>query len=80
MILPTVYSPFQMLVQTVGAKTVIAYAQKGPERIKQALGYFTDALIGYVKACKQIGVDGFYTPTQGGEQKFYEVPNFLRHL
>lgn len=77
MILPTVYSPFQMLVQTVGAKTVIAYAQKEPERIKQALGYFTDALIGYVKACKQIGVDGFYTPTQGGEQKFYEVPNFF---
>jgi len=36
MILPTVYSPFQMLVQTVGAKTVIAYAQKEPERIKQA--------------------------------------------
>ena len=30
-----------------------------------------------MKACKQIGVDGFYTPTQGGEQKFYEVPNFF---
>lgn len=77
MILPTVYSPFQMLIQTVGAKTVVAYANKEPERIKQALEYFTDALIGYVKACKRIGVDGFYTPTQGGEQKFYEVPGFF---
>lgn len=77
MVLPTVYSPFQMLIQTVGAKTVVAYADKEPERIKQALEYFTDALIGYVKACKQIGVDGFYTPTQGGEQKFYEVPGFF---
>ena len=77
MILSTVYSPFQMLIQTVGAKTVITYANKEPERIKKALEYFTDALIGYVKACKQIGVDGFYTPTQGGESKFYEIPKFF---
>lgn len=77
MILPTVYSPFQMLIQTVGAKTVTAYANQEPERIKQALEYFTEALIGYVKACKEIGVDGFYTPTQGGERKFYEVPGFF---
>lgn len=74
MILPTVYSPFQMLIQSVGAKTVVAYAKTEPERVKKALEYFTEALIGYVKACKKIGVDGFYTPTQGGEIKFYEVP------
>lgn len=77
MVLPTVYSPFQMLIQTVGAKTVVAFATKEPERIKRALDYFTEALIGYVKACKEIGVDGFYTPTQGGEQKFYEVDGFF---
>lgn len=77
MILPTVYSPFQMLIQSVGAKTVIAYAKTEPERVKKALEYFTEALIGYVKACKKIGVDGFYTPTQGGEIKFYEVPGFF---
>lgn len=46
MILPTVYSPFQMLVQTVGANRCNSLCPKGPERIKQALGYFTDALIG----------------------------------
>ncbi len=34
MILPTVYSPFQMLIQSVGAKTVMAYAQTEPERVK----------------------------------------------
>lgn len=27
MILPTVYSPLQMLIQSVGDKTVIAYAK-----------------------------------------------------
>lgn len=77
MVLPTVYSPFQMLIQSVGAKTVVAYATKEPERIKRALEYFTEALIGYVKACKEIGVDGFYTPTQGGEQKFYGTADFF---
>lgn len=77
MVLPTVYSPFQMLIQSVGAKTVVEYAKTEPERVKKALEYFTEALIGYVKACKKIGVDGFYTPTQGGEMKFYEVPAFF---
>ena len=77
MILPTVYSPLQMLIQSVGDKTVIAYAKTEPERVKKALEYFTKALIGYVKACKKIGVDGFYTHTQGGEIKFYEVPGFF---
>ena len=77
MVLPTVYSPVQMLIQSVGAKTVVAYATKEPERIKRALEYFTEALIGYVKACKEIGVDGFYTPTQGGEQKFYGTADFF---
>ena len=77
MVLPTVYSPFQMLIQSVGAKTVVAYATKEPERIKRALECFTEALIGYVKACKEIGVDGFYTPTQGGEQKFYKIADFF---
>ena len=77
MILPTVYSPLQMLIQSVGDKTVIAYAKTEPERVKKALEYFTKALIGYVKACKKIGVDGFYTPTKGGDIKFYEVPGFF---
>ena len=77
MILPTVYSPFQMLIQSVGAKTVMAYAQTEPERVKKALEYFTEAIIRYVIACKNIGVDGFYTPTQGGESKFYIIPGFF---
>lgn len=35
MILPTVYSPLQMLIQSVGDKTVIAYAKTEPERVKK---------------------------------------------
>ena len=77
MILPTVYSPFQMLIQSVGAKTVMAYAQTEPERVKKALEYFTEAIIRYVIACKNVGVDGFYTSTQGGESKFYIIPGFF---
>jgi len=77
MVIPTVYSPFQMLIQCVGAKTVVKYAQEEPERVIKALDIFSDAILLYVEACKEIGVDGFYTPTQGGEMKFYEVPGFF---
>ena len=77
MVLPTIYSPFQMLVQTVGATTLMEYAEKDPEQITRAMNIFTDALIGFSKDCNALGVDGFYTPTQGGEEKFYVVPGFF---
>ncbi len=77
MVLPTVYSPFQMLIQTVGAPTVVKYAKEDPTRVTKALDIFTNAIIQYVQACKKIGVDGFYTPTQGGETKFYDTPGFF---
>lgn len=77
MVLSTVYSPFQMLIQTVGVKTVVEYATKNPDRIKEALRVFTEGIKEYVKSCKAIGIDGFYTPTQGGEMKFYSIPRFF---
>lgn len=76
-ILPTIYSPFQMLVQTVGTQTVMKYAKEDPQRVTQAMEIFTNALIRFAKDCKALGADGFYTPTQGGEQKFYNVPHFF---
>ncbi len=80
MVLPTIYSPFQMLVQTVGAANVVKYAQEDPQRVTAALEIFTDALVNFAKDAKALGVDGFYTPSQGGEQKFYSVPDFFNRF
>ena len=80
MVLPTIYSPFQMLVQTVGAANVVKYAQEDPQRVTKALEIFTDALVKFAKDAKALGVDGFYTPSQGGEQKFYSVPDFFNRF
>lgn len=80
MILPTIYSPFQMLVQTVGAANLMKYAKEKPEQVTRAMEIFTTALIQFAKDCKARGVDGFYTPSQGGEEKFYIVPRFFERF
>lgn len=80
MVLPTIYSPFQMLVQTVGAANVTKYAKEEPQRVTKAMEIFSDALIKFAKDAKSLGVDGFYTPTQGGEEKFYSVPDFFNRF
>ena len=75
-VLPTVYSTFQVTTQSLGARRIVEAAKENPEALKSVLECYTRALIWFVKECKAAGIQGFYTPTQGGETKFYEVPGF----
>lgn len=43
----------------------------------RALRIYNDALLGFVVDFKALGVDGFFMPTQGGENIYNEVPNFF---
>lgn len=76
-VLPTVYSTFQVTTQSLGPRRIIEAAKENPEALKSVLECYTRALIWFVKQCKAAGIQGFYTPTQGGETKFYEVPGFF---
>ena len=77
MVIPTVYSPFQVLRMQIGIPTVIKWAKEDPEQVLRALRIYTDALLDFVRDCKALGVDGFFTPTQGGENIYHEVPDFF---
>ena len=37
------------------------------------LDAYTKAILWYIRECKKIGVECFFTATQGGEEKFYEL-------
>lgn len=80
MVLPTVYSPFQVLRMQIGIPAVIRWAKEDPSQIKRALRIYTDALLNFVRDCKKLGVDGFFTPTQGGENIYNEIPDFFEHF
>ncbi len=64
----TLYSPFMMAGQvTGGQEKVTEHIQQNPEKVKRGMQVITDSLMGFVKECIRLGLDGFYTSTQGGE-------------
>ena len=77
MVIPTVYSAFQTLRMQIGIPNVIRWAKEDPEQVLRALRIYNDALLNFVKDCKALGVDGFFMPTQGGENIYNEVPDFF---
>lgn len=80
MVLPTVYSAFQTLRMQIGIPAVIKWAKESPDEMLRALRIYNEALLNFVRDCKALGIDGFFMPTQGGENIYNEVPNFFERF
>lgn len=77
MVLPTVYSAFQTLRMQIGHAAIIRWASEKPDEVLRALRIYNDALLTFVRDCKALGVDGFFMPTQGGENIYRDIPRFF---
>ena len=64
----------------IGIPNVIRWAKEDPEQVLRALRIYADALLNFARDCKEVGVDGFFTPTQGGENIYNEVPDFFERF
>jgi len=72
LVIMTVYSPFMCAGQAVGDDLVTQHLKENPEQVKKGMEIITESLIGFVKECIRIGIDGFYACTQGGEAHRFE--------
>ena len=70
----TLYSPFMCAGQATSQERVVAHIQENPEAVKRGMEVITASLLGFMKECVRLGVDGFYTSTQGGEAGRIESP------
>jgi uroporphyrinogen decarboxylase len=66
-IVMTLYSPFMCAGHATSQALVTDHLNREPEKVCQGLEIITESLLGFVRECIQLGVDGFYTSTQGGE-------------
>ena len=73
-VLPTIYNPFQVARQSLGERRIVEAAKEQPQALKNVLDSYKAALLWLVRECKAAGIEGFYTTTQGGEKKFYDIP------
>ncbi len=76
-VMPTILSTHQVARQGFGDNRLPTYAVERPEAYKRMLDSYTKAILWFIRECKAAGVEAFFTATQGGEKKFYDlkVPN-----
>jgi uroporphyrinogen decarboxylase len=67
LIIQTLYSPFQMAKQSVPVDIIIKHVNQDAESVSRGMENITLSIMNFVHAAVRLGVDGFYTCTQGGE-------------
>jgi uroporphyrinogen decarboxylase len=68
LVLVTLYSPFMCAGQTAGQSLLVKHIEEDGEAVRKGLDAITESLLGFVRECRRLGVDGFYASTQGGER------------
>ena len=73
-VLMTLYSPFMCAGHTTSPARIAEHLNREPDKVRRGLEIITDSLLGFVRECIALGVDGFYTSTQGGESGRLATP------
>ena len=66
-VIMTLYSPYMLTNDMVGAETVTRHIQENPTAYQRGISRMTESLLGFVRECARLGLDGFYASSQGGE-------------
>lgn len=77
MVMLTLYSPFMFAGQVAGEETVVRHIHENPLAVQRGMQTITDSLMGFVRECIRLGLDGFYTSTQGGEAGRVDDPSLF---
>jgi uroporphyrinogen decarboxylase len=67
LIIQTLYSPYQMAKQAVPWKVLVEHVGQDADSVCRGMENITISLLHFVQAAARLGLDGFYTCTQGGE-------------
>ncbi len=74
LVILTLYSPFMCAAHTTSDATITEHIKENPQAVKQGMETITESLMQFVKAAIRLGLDGFYTSTQGGESGRFADP------
>lgn len=81
LVLVTLYSPYMCAGHTAGREALARQVDADGEAVERGLDIITASLLEFVAECRNLGVDGFYASTQGGEAGTLRDPElFERHV
>jgi uroporphyrinogen decarboxylase len=74
LVIMTLYSPFMCARATATEEMITNHIKQDPEAVKNGMQIITESLMFFVKGCIELGIDGFYASTQGGESHRFNDP------
>jgi uroporphyrinogen decarboxylase len=74
LVIVTLYSAFMCAGHSASRALLARHLDDNGEAVRPALETITDSLLGFVRECRNLGVDGFYASTQGGEAGTFRDP------
>ena len=74
LVILTLYSPFMFAAQTTSYDLVTRHIKTDPDKVNVGMRTITNSVMRFVKECVRLGLDGFYTSTQGGEAARFSDP------
>ena len=77
LVILTLYSPFMFAAQTSSYDLITEHIKTDPDRVKVGMRAITNSVMRFVKECARLGLDGFYTSTQGGEAARFSDPSLF---
>jgi uroporphyrinogen decarboxylase len=81
MVVVTLYSAFMCAGHATSRAQLVRHLEQDGEAVRPALERITDSLLVFVRECRNLGADGFYASTQGGEAGTFRDPAlFARYV
>jgi uroporphyrinogen decarboxylase len=81
LVLLTLYSPFMWARRMAGGVDLADHLLRDLEAVKKGLEIMTENVLHLVRACKRVGIDGFYASSQGGEAfRFRGMDTFQKYI
>jgi uroporphyrinogen decarboxylase len=77
LVIMTIYSPYMWAGQVATYTTLRKHLEEDPEAVKRGLDNLVESQMLFVRACIDIGVDGFYMSTQGSESGQFNDPKIF---
>jgi uroporphyrinogen decarboxylase len=77
-VIQTLYSTYMCAGHTTSDALLTEHLRQEPDKVRKGLEIITDSLLLFVRECIKLGVDGFYTSTQGGEAGRFDDSVFER--
>jgi uroporphyrinogen decarboxylase len=74
LVLVTLYSPYMCARHTVGREALKQQIETDGAAVDRGLATIASSLLEFVAECRNLGVDGFYASTQGGESGTFSDP------